>query len=57
MEDEDFYITVDIEDIFNSIIKSNPDLTSEQRVAVWEICKETIEEIEKESERVTCLNV
>lgn len=56
MED-DFDVIVDIEDIFNAIIKSNPDLTAEQRVAVWEICKETIDEIEKESERVACLNV
>lgn len=57
MTDEDFDVIVDIEDIFNAIIKSNPDLTPEQRVAVWEICKETINEIEKESERVTCLDV
>jgi len=57
MIDEDFDVIIDIEDIFNAIIKSNPDLTSEQRIAVWEICKETIDNIEKESERVTCLDV
>lgn len=54
---EEFDIIVDIEDIFNSIIKNNPDLTPSQRVVVWEACNKAIEDIINESERVTCLDV
>jgi len=45
------------EDIFKDIIESNPDLTPEQRIVVWEIVKETCDDINTMKERVSCLNV
>jgi len=54
---DEFDIVIDLEDIFNSIIKNNPDLTPEQRVEVWEYINEAWDKIISESERVQCLNV
>lgn len=55
--EQNFDIVIDLEDIFNSIIKNNPDLTPEQRVEVWQYINDAWDKIIEESERVQCLNV
>lgn len=54
---EEFDVTLDVEDIFNAVIKKNPNLTAEQRVQVWGLIEKAIDGMIQESERVTCLNV
>jgi len=55
--EQNFDIVIDLEDIFNSIIKNNPDITPEQRVEVWQYINDAWDKIIEESERAQCLNV
>jgi hypothetical protein len=50
-------VKLNSEDIFNDIIENNPNLSPLERVVIWEKCMEIVDEIDRASERVTCLNV
>lgn len=47
--DNDFDIIIDIEDVFNAILKSNQNLTPEQRIMLWDFVLRMVEDTEDEN--------